>query len=153
MVVYLWTTIFSYWVGLTVINMKISWGAHVNYDRSSTCILNMLEVKPFPTKCVGTYSYLYFIDYIFINGSRTCHYPWHYQHLHVYAPNVCPFLTCMSSSMWFFDAQLFTHACMFQMCPQDKTKAPPPLPWLFFWNSWREYNQLIQRPFRPPLSP
>jgi hypothetical protein len=34
-------------------------------DNSSNCTLTILEVEPSPTKCVGTYSYLYFILYVY----------------------------------------------------------------------------------------
>lgn len=94
-------------------------------DNSFVCTLNMLEVKLFPTKCGKTYSYLYIIYCLFIKSSQICRYSQHnfYQHLHIYPSNGRPFLLYMSNSMWLCVAQSFTHACIFQMCPEDKMEA------------------------------
>ena len=108
---------------------------------------NMLEVILSPTICVETYSYLYFIYCKFIEiqpNFVTIHGIDFYQNMHVYAPNVYPFLVYMSNSKWSFGSQLFTHTCIFHihMPLWEDGGSPPPFHWKWFLlttnlTSWR----------------
>ena len=122
-------------------------------NKPFVCTLHMLVVKPSLTKCVETYSYLYFIYRMLVKGGQTCHYPRHWL-LSTFAClcSQCVFIPHVYvHSVSFCGAQLFTSALIFQMLPQDKTEPPPPT---IFWSSLKKtqsINMEVVTQSSPPL--